>query len=110
MGIREWLRVRQRRIELTRRSVDLSNDERLIAENAPELSGMGFVKGAAFVLEQIDEFNKTATEAHSIELAGRLLASNRSWEADGLAMPYWGNLVVLRRLQADIKSGAFKPA
>ncbi len=89
-------------MELTRRSVQINEDEEAIARLAPELAGMGFVKGGAFVLSEIDRFRENCTPEQAVELARRLLASNESWKSEGLTMPYWGNLVVLRTLQAEI--------
>jgi hypothetical protein len=107
MRILDWWTARKRKIERTKRSGAISDDEALIAQHAPELTGMGFVDGGAFILDQIDTFNKTATPEQSLELTARLQASHVSWEEEGLTMPYWANLVVLRRLQADISSGSF---
>lgn len=102
MGLFDWWRQRNERAELARESVRISEDQDAIAEHAPELVGMDFVEGGAFILREIEAFNATATPDESAELAGRLMGSQRSWAADGLTMPYWANLVVLRRLQAEL--------
>lgn len=102
MGIGDWWAARKRRIELTRKSLSINDDEAAIAANVPELAGMGFVKGAAYTLGEIDRFRETCTPEQAALFAGRLIASQQSWTEDGLTMPYWGNLWVLRKLQAEI--------
>jgi hypothetical protein len=106
MGIGDWWAARKRGIELTRRSVEINDDEDAIAANVPELVGMGFVKGAAHTLGEIDRFRENCTPEQAAVFAGRLTASRQSWADEGLTMPYWGNLWVLRKLQADIAEGA----
>lgn len=105
MGLREWWAARKQRQANTRRSLEINDDQNAIAEHAPELVGMTFVEGAAYVLHQIELFNETATLEHSAVFAGRLAASNQAWMDEGLTMPYWANLWVLRTLQAQIAEG-----
>ncbi len=63
---------------------------------------MSDVEGMAYVLKQIEEWNKGCTQEQATTFAGRLLASNDAWSADGLTMPYWGNLWVLRNYQREL--------
>lgn len=102
MGLRRWWRENREKAEVTRRSVALNSDQRLIAEQVPELTGMNDVEGMAYVMQQIQQWNAICTEEQAATLAGRLKASNESFEADGLAMPYWGNLWVLRTYQRSL--------
>lgn len=105
MGLLEWWAARRLRAEQTRRSLAINDDEQAIAAMVPELAGMGFVAGGAHVLREVDRFNETCTPEQAAEFAGRLIASQQAWADDGLTMPYWGNLVVLRRLQEEISQG-----
>ncbi len=102
MGIRDWLASRKARAEQTKKSVEINEDEALIRENAPEIAGMGFVEGGAFILKQQDNFRASCTTDQAQELNRRLKESNASWEAEDLTMPYWGTLVVLRTYQAEL--------
>lgn len=102
MGLRQWWARRKQVDAANRKSLEINDDERAIAEHAPELSGLGYVAGAAYVLREIDAFMESAAREDAAELAGRLIASQSSWTSEGLTMPYWGNLVVLRRLQDEI--------
>lgn len=101
-GLKARRAEKKARAALTRRSVELSEDEGLIAQNAPEVAGMGFVNGGAYILDAIREWRQTATEEQCVEFAGRLKASQDTWSEDGLTMPWWGNLVVLRNYQAEL--------
>ena len=103
-ALRDKLAANRERNELNRRSVALSEDETLIAAHAPEVASMGFVNGGAFVLSAIREWKATANEAELHEFARRLQASQESWTAEGLTMPWWGNLKVLRDYQAELSS------
>ena len=104
MSIRGWWNARKAKSERTQMSVDINEDEDAISLMAPEVAGMGFVRGGAFVLKALDEFNQGCTHEQSLELAARLIASQESWQSEGLTMPYWGSLVVLRKLQSEIAS------
>lgn len=105
MGLREWWAERKLRNEQVRRSLAINDDEDAIAAMVPELAGMGFVAGGAYLMREMDKFNATCTPEQSAELAGRLIASQQAWADEGLTMPYWGNLVVLRKLQEEIRQG-----
>jgi hypothetical protein len=102
MGLRSWWRENLDKAAATRRSLALNDDEELIAQQVPELVGMSDVEGMAYVIQQLQEWNKTCTKDQAVTLAGRLLASNESFHADGLTMPYWGNLWVLRNYQREL--------
>lgn len=94
---------RRAKADANRRSLAINNDETLIAQHAPEVVGMGFVKGAAFVLEELRRFRANCSPNQAQELARRIGESQLSWEDQGLTMPYWGNLVVLRRFQEELR-------
>jgi hypothetical protein len=102
MGLRDWWRERQERAAATRRSLELNSDKHLIAQQVPELVGMNDVEGMAYVLRQIDLWNETCTPEQAATLASRLSASTDSFESDGLTMPFWGNLWVLRTYQKEL--------
>lgn len=102
MGLRNWWRENRERSAATRRSLALSGDQEMIARQVPELVGMSDVEGMAYVLRQIDEWNKTCSPDEAENFSARLKASNESWAEQGLTMPYWGNLWVLRTYQAQL--------
>lgn len=102
MGLREWWRESRDRKAAMRQSLAWNGDQALIAEQAPELVGKSDVEGMAYVLEKIQEWNEICTPEEAATFASRLKASQDSFTAEGLTMPYWGNLVVLRRYQAEI--------
>lgn len=102
MGLRSWWRANREKAEATRRSLALNGDQDLIAQQVPELVGMSDVDGMAYVLEQIREWNKTCTKEQAATFAERLMASSQSFQAEGLTMPYWGNLWVLRTYQTEL--------
>lgn len=106
MGLLGWWRARKERQALVRESVRISEDPAAIAEHAPELVGMSFVEGGAYIMRAIDEFNETATPEQSAMFAGRLIASQQAWADDGLTMPYWANLWILRTLQTELREWA----
>jgi hypothetical protein len=102
MGLRSWWRGYRERAAATRQSLAWNSDQELIANQVPELVGMNDVEGMAYVLRQIDEWNKTCTKEQAATLAGRLMASSESFTSQGLTMPYWANLWVLRTYQAAL--------
>jgi hypothetical protein len=102
MGLRSWWRENREKAEATRRSLALNSDQELIAQQVPELIGMSDVEGMAYVVQQIQEWNKTCSKEQAATFARRLIASNESFKADGLTMPYWGNLWVLRTYQTEL--------
>lgn len=102
MGLRNWWWQSRERAEANRRSLAVNGDQGLIAEQVPELAGMSDVDGMAYVLHQIDEWKAACTREQATTFAGRLRASNESFQAEGLTMPYWGNLWVLRTYQIEL--------
>lgn len=102
MGWRNWWRDSRERVAGTRRSLAIDDDQELISTQVPELVGMSDVQGMAYVLAQIQEWNSSCTKAEATAFAGRLLASNDAWTANGMTMPYWGNLWVLRTYQREL--------
>lgn len=103
-ALKDRFAANRERNEANRRSIALSEDEALSAEHAPEVAGMGFANGGAFVLSAINEWKVGASQAELQEFARRLQASQASWTAEGLTMPWWGNLKVLRDYQAELRS------
>ena len=102
MGLRQWWSKRREAAAQTRKSLALNDDKGLIAQHVPELIGMSDVEGMAYTLEQIQQWSLTCSPDQAATLASRLSASNEAFKADGLTMPYWGNLWVLRTLQAEL--------
>lgn len=102
MGLRQWWAKQREAAALTRQSLALNDDKELIAQQVPELIGMSDVEGMAYTLEQIRQWNLTCSPDQAATLASRLATSNEAFKADGLTMPYWGNLWVLRTLQAEL--------
>ena len=106
MGLRQWWAKRREEAELTRQSLAWNDDKELIAQNVPELAGMSDVEGMAYILEQISQWKLICSPVEATILASRLAASNEAFAAKGLSMPYWGNLWVLRTLQAELGDDA----
>lgn len=97
-----WLKAYRERAELTRRSLAMNSDQSLIAEQVPELAGMSDVEGMAHSTRALDEFHANSTQEQRNELQRRLGASGDSFKQQGLTMPYWGNLWVIRTYQAEL--------
>ena len=108
MWLRQWWESRKEAAALTRRSLELNGDKALIAQHLLEFTGMSGVEGMAYTLEQARLWNLACTKAEAQTFVGRLAASNEAFKADGLTMPYWGNLWVLPTLQAEIGVAASK--
>lgn len=102
MGLRSWWKARQENSDRLRANLAMNTDQVAIGQYVPELLGMDEVEGMAYVLQQIDRWNETCTQEQAATFAGRLLASQESWKADGLTMPYWISLAVLRNLQEEV--------
>jgi hypothetical protein len=102
MGFAAWWSESRRRAEFAQCALEMSCDAGAIARLAPEVAGMSAVRGAAYVLQRIAIFQESSTPAQARMLAARLLEVRQVWEGQGLPMPYWGNLAVLRTLQAEI--------
>jgi hypothetical protein len=56
----------------------------------------------AYTLREIEKWKPTATPEQWSEIQRRQTASIASFEADGLIMPYWGNLWLLRTYQREL--------
>jgi hypothetical protein len=97
-----WWSESRKRAEFAQRALDMSCDAGAIARLAPEVAGMSAARGAAYVCQRIAIFQESSTSAQARMLAARLLEARQVWEGQGLPMPYWGNLAVLRTLQAEI--------
>ena len=97
-----WLKTHREKAERARRSVAISNDQSLIADQVPELAGMSDVEGMAHVFVVLDEFRANSTQEQRNELQRRLGESSASFDQQGLTMPYWGNLWVVRTYQAQL--------
>ena len=102
MGLRQWWGKQRKAAALIRQFLALNDDKELTAQQVPELIGMSDVEGMAYTLEQIQQWNLTCSPDQAATLASRLAASNEAFKADGLRMPYWGNLWVLRTLQTEL--------
>lgn len=102
MGILDWWREKREQDARTRKSIELARDEELIAAQVPELTSMNEVERMAFILEEIENWNKICTPIQAAKFEQDLLESNEVWEREGLIMPYWGNLWVLRSVQRDL--------
>ena len=102
MGLRNWWDERQKRSASVSKSLQLNRDQTLVANQVPELAGMGEVEAMAYTFEQIEQWNAVCTKAQATELALRLVGSNASFETEGLTMPFWANLWVLRTYQAEL--------
>jgi len=106
MGLLGWWRAGRERAEGTRRSLAINSDQELIAAQVPELAGMSEVEGMAYVMRQIYDWNKSCSIDEASIFAQRLQSSGESWKSDGLTMPYWGNLWVLRNYQQELRRKA----
>jgi hypothetical protein len=102
MGLLNWLRTRSQSDEATRRSLAMNDDRELIASQVPELAGMGMVEGMAYALQQIEVWKTQATPDQVSEFINRGKRSIASFETEGLTMPYWGSLWVLRTYQREL--------
>ncbi|MGQ2930796.1 MAG: hypothetical protein ACT6Q3_10015 [Sphingopyxis sp.] len=96
-----WKRWRDRTAE-TKASLAISDNIEFRASQVPELIGMEDVEAMAYILKQIEEWNSICTSSQSAEYASRLKASGDAWNEQGLTMPYWGNLWVLRTYQSEL--------
>lgn len=77
-------------------------NDHAIAAMAPELAGIGFVKGIAHVLNELDKFRQISTPEQVAEFVCRVTVYQQAWQEDeGHEMPLGGYLVVLRTLQAE---------
>ncbi len=102
MGLLKWLRTRNQSGEATRRSLAVNDDRELIDSQVPELAGMDMVAGMAYALQQIEDWKIQATPDQVSEFITRGKRSIASFAAEGLTMPYWGSLWVLRTYQREL--------
>jgi hypothetical protein len=102
MGFKDWWQTRKAVAAAERSSLALNTDQGLIELNVPELLGMSDVEGMAYVLQQIQAWNQQCSPEEAATFVARLQASTEAWASEGLTMPYWGNLWILRNLQAEL--------
>ena len=102
MGLLNWLRKNSETGDATRRSLAINDDKELMSSQVPELVGMDNVEGMAYALRQIDDWKADATPDQMSEFISRGKRSIASFEAEGLTMPYWGSLWVLRTYQREL--------
>jgi hypothetical protein len=102
MGLLSWLRKKSETDDATRRSLAINDDKELISSQVPELAGMDTVEGMAYALRQIDHWKAQTTPDQISEFINRGKRSIASFEAEGLTMPYWGALWVLRTYQREL--------
>lgn len=110
MGLRSWWAAKRQTDRANRLSIEINTDSTLIRQQVPELDGVPEMEGMAYVLEQIREWKSICSQEEAATLASRLGSSQEAWRNDGLVMPYWGNLWVLRTLQAELGYDAPKVA
>lgn len=102
MGLRNWWKRNREQSASDRLSLEINSDQDAISTQVPELQGMTEVERMAYVMQQIQDWGRLCTSEEAAEFRQRLGSSNAAWEADGLIMPYWGNLWVLRTYQAQL--------
>ena len=102
MGLLNWLRGKTMATNAAKRSLALNDDRELMASQVPELAGMDMVEGMAYALRHIDQWKAVATPSQLSEFRRRGNESIASFEAQGLTMPYWGSLWILRTYQRQL--------
>lgn len=102
MGLRSWWKTYRERRRLNRQSLAWNDDQGLIATQVPELAGMSDVESMAYILQQIDAWKATCSPDEASEFARRGHASIETFERDGLTMPYWATLWILRTYQKSL--------
>lgn len=102
MGLRSWWQANREQAARARRSLALNDDQELIAQQVPELVGMTDVQGMAYTLQQVDQWKATASAEQLSEFFRRGHESMAAFERDGLIMPYWGSLWILRTYQKSL--------
>jgi hypothetical protein len=102
MGFAAWWNGYRRRASLAQHALEMTCDARAMTRMAPEIAGMSAAQGGRYVRQRIAIFQECGTPGEAATLATRLSQAQRMWEGQGLPMPYWGDLVVLRTLQAEI--------
>jgi hypothetical protein len=101
MGLRSWWDSEKQRAEVRKKQAEFNAPEQ-IESQVPELAGKSEVEGMAYTLQQIDLWRSTASPEQWAEIQRRQSASIASFEAEGLIMPYWGNLWLLRNYQREL--------
>ena len=101
MGLKSWWAGSKERASQNRQQQSFANPQ-LIASQVPELTGMSFVDGAAHTLEETEAWRQTASEQEWAEVQRRQLETIATFEAEGVVMPYWGNLWLLRTYQREL--------
>lgn len=102
MGIRKFISEHLQANKAAKELVALNENQEIIAIQVPELSGMNSVEGMAYVMTQIQDWNKVCTAQNALEFAHRLAGSHDAMKAEGLQLPYWANLWVLRTYQKEL--------
>lgn len=102
MGIRKFISEYYQANKAARESVALNENQEIIAVQVPELSGMDSVEGMAYVMIQIQDWNKVCTAENALEFTHRLANSHEAMETEGMQLPYWANLWVLRTYQKEL--------
>ena len=102
MGLRSWWESYRKRGHLARQSLAWNDDQGLIATQVPELAGMDAVEGMAYTLQQIEAWKAMCSPDEASEFSRRGRASMELFERDGLTMPYWSTLWILRTYQASL--------
>lgn len=102
MGLLGWWQSKRAVAERSRRSLAMNGDQALISQQVPELAGMGEVDGMAHTMRTVNEWKAAASPAQISEFTRRGRNSMESFERDGLQMPYWGSLWVLRTYQREL--------
>ena len=77
-------------------------EEKTVAQFAPELVGLPVAAGTALVLRATESFRKNSSPERSVELDRRLSIASDAWDQDGQLVPYWSDLVVLRKYEAEL--------
>ena len=102
MGIKNWWIEKKQRAAKMRQILEIENSQELITQQVPEVAGKSDVERMAYILDQIKDWNGYCTPEQAQTFASRLKASQEAWESDGLIMPSWGNLWVLRNYQREL--------
>ncbi|KDP88626.1 hypothetical protein CF70_029430 [Cupriavidus sp. SK-3] len=84
--------------------LEKERDQRLVAENAPELIGKNFGEAAAYTLGALDKFMATASPFAQRLFADALLKQQAEWSRQGQPMPIWATLRLLRQVESHVAS------
>ena len=83
-----------------------ARDPAFVASKVPELKGMSDVQGIAYTFREIERWRSTASPKEWDELKRRQARSAAPFQAEGLTLPYWGNLWLLRTYQRELGQDA----